>query len=82
MAKRARLSEFVAKKETPAPTVEPATPEAEASPKQIRGQTLRLNLDAWRQLKTLAVMQDRKAHDLLIEAVNDLFKKYGKPPIA
>lgn len=49
---------------------------------QTKGQTLRLNREAWRQLRYLATDQDRAAHDLLIEAVNDLFEKYGKPPIA
>lgn len=47
-----------------------------------RGQTLRLNEDAWAQLKYLAIDQRRPAHALLVEAVNELFKKYGKPPIA
>lgn len=47
-----------------------------------KGQTLRLTPDAWRQLKILAAEEDKKAHDLLIEAVNDLFTKYGKQPIA
>ena len=49
---------------------------------QTKGQTLRLNVEAWRQLRYLATDEDRTAHDLLIEAVNDLFKKYGKTPIA
>lgn len=47
-----------------------------------KGQTLRLTRDAWKQLKLLAIERDRTAHDLLIEAVNDLFRKHGKPPIA
>ena len=47
-----------------------------------KGQTLRLTRDAWKQLKLLAIEHDRTAHDLLIEAVNDLFRKHGRPPIA
>ena len=47
-----------------------------------KGQTLRLTRDAWKQLKLLAIEHDRTAHDLLIEAVNDLFGKHGGPPIA
>ena len=47
-----------------------------------RGQTLRLPETAWKQLKMLAVDRGVPAHDLLIEAVNDLFQKHGKPPIA
>jgi hypothetical protein len=47
-----------------------------------RGQTLRLNAGAWKQLKILAVEQERTSHDLLIEALNALFRHYGRPPIA
>jgi hypothetical protein len=43
-----------------------------------RGQTLRLNPEAWRELKLLALEHEVAAHQLLIEAVNDLFQKYGK----
>lgn len=57
------------------------TEEPEQSPKR-KGQTLRLDEGAWKQLKHLATDKGVSAHDLLIEAVNDLFRKYGKPPIA
>jgi hypothetical protein len=46
------------------------------------GQTLRLPAGAHKQLKHLATDLEKPVHDLLIEAVNDLFTKYGKPPIA
>ena len=46
------------------------------------GQTLRLMKGAHRQLKQLALDLDKPVHDVLIEAINDLFAKYGKPPIA
>jgi hypothetical protein len=48
----------------------------------IKGQTLRLNVEAWRQLKILAVERAMPAHALLVEAVNDLFRKCGKTPVA
>jgi hypothetical protein len=48
----------------------------------IKGQTLRLNVEAWKQLKILAVERAAPAHVLLVEAVNDLFRKYGKTPVA
>ncbi len=72
MAKRASLSDFTA----PEPEAPPATDD------KRRGQTLRLTPAAWRQLKLLAVERGNASHSLLIEAVNDLFQKYGKPPIA
>jgi hypothetical protein len=55
-------------------------PEVEAIPR--KGLTLRLNQAAWRQLRQLAFDDERPAHDLLIEALNDFFKKREKPPIA
>ena len=65
------------------------SPTPESPEKDVRtGQTLRLNKMAWRQLRQLALEleENRDArvhqHDLLLEAINDLFKKYGKPPIA
>ena len=47
-----------------------------------KGQTLRLTPDAWKQLKMLAIEQDQTSHALLIDAVNMLFMKHKKPPIA
>jgi hypothetical protein len=49
---------------------------------KFRGHTLRLNPKAHRQLKLLALNLDTHAHKLLIEAVNDLFVKHGKKPLA
>ena len=47
-----------------------------------RGQTLRLEPEAWRQLKMLAIAEGKTSHDLLIEAVNLLFDHYNRPTIA
>jgi hypothetical protein len=44
--------------------------------------TATLSNEAHRQLKALAVDQGGKIEGLLTEAINDLFRKYGKPPIA
>lgn len=35
-----------------------------------------------RQLKQLSIDNDTSVSTLLHEAINDLFQKYGKPPIA
>lgn len=35
-----------------------------------------------RQFRILALEQDKTGQDLLREALNGLFRKYGKPPIA
>jgi predicted transcriptional regulator len=47
-----------------------------------KGLTLRLNHAAWRQLRQLAFDDERSAHDLLVEALNDYFEKRGKPRAA
>jgi hypothetical protein len=65
------------------PSVVPSSPAREAErAASTKGQTLRLNVEAWRQLKILAVERAAPAHVLLVEAVNDLFRKYGKTPVA
>jgi hypothetical protein len=74
------------------PTLAPvATPPATDSaghrapakaPDPRRGQTLRLNVAAWKALKRLALDEEKTSHDLLIEAVNLLFKSKKMPPIA
>lgn len=80
MGKRASLSSFAAVKPSVPAAVADAPPVVEKE--EQRGQTLRLNIRAWAQLKSLAVEARKPSHDLLIEAVNDLFQKCGKPPIA
>jgi hypothetical protein len=83
MAKRAslKLDELKAKKtEGEAPSKFEAAPETSGD-QQRKGQTLRLPVAAWRQLKYLSIERGKPAHDLLVEAVNDLFVKCGKPPI-
>lgn len=84
MAKKApSLADVALKKgNTPiAPVPSISSNQAQHS-EQRKGQTLRLSIGAWKQLKHLATDLGKPVHDLLIEAVNDLFSKYGKPPIA
>jgi hypothetical protein len=47
-----------------------------------KGMTLRLNHAAWRQLRQLALDEERPAHELLMDALNDYFEKRGKPRVA
>jgi hypothetical protein len=79
VAKRASLSTFTAEKPGAASSIESSKTAEKEKP---RGQTLRLSPEAWRQLKMLAVERGTTSHALLIEAVNSLFQKHGKPPIA
>ena len=41
-----------------------------------------LDAETHRQFRMLSVELKRSGQDLLIEALNDLFEKHGKPPIA
>ena len=91
MAKRASLSDFTARK----PNTEPAPPAApdqaavmrpvgrpKAHAEERRGIILRLARPAHRQLRQMALDEDSTVNTLLVEAVNDLFRKRGKPPLA
>ena len=82
MAKATRatltLTDPRANKVAPAPVV--AAPGK--GERKRRGQTLRLEPEARRQLKQLGLDQDKPVHDLLIEAVNLLFDHYNRPTIA
>jgi hypothetical protein len=73
------LKDLTAKRD---PTAAPATQRLVKDSRARRGQTLRLEPEAWRQLKLLALDQGRTSHDLLIEAVNLLFDHYNRPTIA
>ena len=86
MSKRATLSDFAATKPgvaSPLATPDPP-PDGAATPKpdNRKGQTLRLSVAAWRQLKVMAMDEETTVHQILVEAVDDAFRKRGKPAIA
>ncbi len=82
MAKRATLSDFAATKPGAAPAAAPeASPEARKLDTR-KGQTLRLSASAWRQLKVLAMDEGTTVHQILVDAVDEAFRKRGKPTIA
>ncbi|MGB8843360.1 MAG: ribbon-helix-helix domain-containing protein [Aliidongia sp.] len=94
MAKRPSLADSMRKLEpaavtSPAASVPAAEREA-AAPKGYyaatragrKKVTAALEPDAHKQLKLLAVDRSQTVEDLLREAISDLFRKYGKPPIA
>jgi hypothetical protein len=94
MPKRPSLTAYATRKAEAPPEAlvgpaEPAAPDAETGGGgQRTGQTLRLRKEAWRQLRQLTleleVQRNARVHqnDLLIEAFNDLFRKYNRPPLA
>lgn len=77
--KRASLATFTTAKGNKATPPAPIDPEATPA---RRGQTLRLAPEAWRELKILAIDQGKPVHALLIEAINDVLRKHGRPAIA
>ena len=54
-------------------------PSARAGSKQISGH---FSPEASKQMKLLALQNDTTVQELMREALNDLFVKYGKSPIA
>jgi len=57
-------------------------PESQFSKNDKRQVPFRMNVTAIKQLEYMAIDMDTTRQALLIEAVNDFFKKYKKPPIA
>ncbi len=51
-------------------------------PAEIKHMTVRLNATAWRTIRALAVELDTTSHSLLLEGLNAMFQKHGKPPVA
>lgn len=91
---RAAAAEAPAPQVTPAKQeIAPPTQEAEGAEGRPKGfhaatrvgkkkATATLSNNAHRQLKALAVDQGGTVEGLLTEAINDLFRKHGKQPIA
>jgi hypothetical protein len=76
--------------EAPLPSAELPAAYVSAKPKAFyaatragkKKATATLSEAAHRQLKTLAATRGRTVEELLTEAINDLFRKYGQPAIA
>jgi antitoxin-like ribbon-helix-helix protein len=50
--------------------------------KSYKSALTKLNIEAWRQLKRLAIDKDKPVSELQREAINLLFAKHGLPQIA
>ena len=70
------LSAAMTKKPT---ALEPAATDTGDAPRTL---TLRLKPMVHDQLREMAFTSRVSQHALLLEALNDLFQKHGKPPIA
>ena len=59
-----------------------AAPDVVAGGSETRTLTLRLAPAVHDQLREMAYTSRRSQHSLLLEALDDLFRKHGKPPIS
>jgi len=90
MAKRTPLTFTPEKKGARAPAAAQPVQETAAPSTTVRGKgrqgrqfiAAHVVPEAAKQFKLLAVQQDRTTQDLLVEAINDLFAKYGLSRIA
>jgi len=97
MPKRPSLAESMRKIEPPAVSPTPAIPELAERPSREAGEgrgyyaatragrkkvTAALEPEAHKQLKLLSAERGETVEVLMREAISDLFRKYGKPPIA
>lgn len=55
---------------------------AKSQPDGRKGVLVRLNPEAWRVLKILGAERVMSLQEMMEEAVNDLLRKNGKPPVA
>jgi hypothetical protein len=66
----------------------PAKPEASTATEKRPDRAGRTALPFWaslaarKQLRVMAAEMDTTQQHLMVEALNDLFRKHGKPPIA
>jgi Antitoxin-like ribbon-helix-helix len=66
----------------PVPQEESARPYRQPGRERTRPITAHFPKSVRDQLKILGIQQDKTMQDLIAEALNDLFAKYGKPEIA
>lgn len=62
--------------------VELSAPAPKDGPVDVKHMTVRLNPTAWRTIRQLAVELDTSSHSIILEGLNAMFEKHGKPPVA
>lgn len=89
MSKRPNLTSGFQKpgnapKSAPEPSTQPVAPAPEPDEEIVTPARIQVYLhpDARRELKMISAETGAKVNDLLIEAINDLLKKRGKPACA
>ncbi|MGE3917781.1 MAG: ribbon-helix-helix domain-containing protein [Hyphomicrobiaceae bacterium] len=80
MAKRASLTKLGLARHVAPKGEAPAAPKIEEGGKP-RHLQIRLNDAGWQELKLLSVAERRPLQALMMEALNDLLRKYGRGPM-
>ena len=73
--KRPTLTNFASIKHPSAETTNKAPNRARTDTKAL---TVRLHTHDWKQLKMIALQLERSSQDMILESLQDLFKKYQK----
>ncbi len=53
-----------------------------SQPDGRKGILVRATPEAWKELKRVAIDEERTLQDVMTEAINDVLRKYGKAPVA
>lgn len=64
------------------PTAEQSAPAPAEPAGKLRHIQVRLTDAGWEQLKMLTISERRSAQALMVEALNDLLRKYSRAPMA
>ncbi len=67
---------------SPKTAVEPLAGRRKSQPDGRKGILVRATPAAWKELKRVAIDEERTLQDVMTEAINDVLRKYGKPPLA
>jgi DNA-binding protein YbaB len=62
--------------------VEPVAVKRKSQPDGRKGILVRATPAAWKELKRVAIDEERTLQDVMTEAINDVLRKYGKSPVA
>jgi DNA-binding protein YbaB len=61
---------------------QPVAARRKSQPDGRKGILVRATPEAWKELKRVAIDEERTLQDVMTEAINDVLKKYGEPPVA
>lgn len=65
-----------------APQAEQRAARSNRQPDGRKGILVRARPEAWKALKHIALDGERTLQDVMVEAINDVLSKHGKPPLA